>query len=192
MTPFPGVRSHPCCARWAGSYATSRKEVDHIVRSNGQSESRIPARANSSSRALTLSRTNAGVYINGRPFYGGALRRLQDSGRTTACPISRPSGHSTCEFNCGEKSSVRIGAGIADRGTWGDHLECAISDRYAFMSPLRIHESDGAPVLLVHSSDGKSKHREDKRLLVQAAHLRCTDAVKQASHIRAKRRTMRG
>jgi len=169
------------------------------------------------------------VYINEIPFYGGALRRLQDSGRTPACRISRPCRQSTCEFKCGEKGSVHIGAVIADRGAWGDYLEYAKSDRYAPREPLvamkRLFpqlltsrmpattslgnigavfdpatyllnydaiESDAAPVLPVHGSDGQSKHREDRRLLVQAAHLRCTDAVKQASHIRAKRPTMRG
>jgi hypothetical protein len=77
-------------------------------------------------------------YINDRPFYEGALRRLQDSGKTTAFSISHAKGESSCEFNFGEKGFVHMGAVVEDHGSWEDYSDYMTSDKYSSMNRMQL------------------------------------------------------
>ena len=76
-------------------------------------------------------------YINDRPFYEAASRRLQESGKKTAFSISRAKGPSSCEFNFGDKGYVHMGAVIEDHGTWDDFTEYMQSDKYVRMNRMQ-------------------------------------------------------
>jgi len=76
-------------------------------------------------------------YINDKPFYDGALKRLQQSGRMTAFSISHARGASSCEFNFGELGFVHMGAVVEDHGTWDDFSEYMSSDKYLSMNRLQ-------------------------------------------------------
>ena len=77
-------------------------------------------------------------YINDKPFYEGALKRLQESGATTAFSISHAKGESSCEFNFGEKGFVHMGAIVEDHGTWDDYSEYMSSDKYFRMNRMQL------------------------------------------------------
>jgi hypothetical protein len=76
-------------------------------------------------------------YINDRPFYEGALKRLAESGKTTAFSISHARGTSSCEFNFGEQGFVHMGAVVEDHGTWPDFADYMASDRYWRMNLMQ-------------------------------------------------------
>ncbi len=69
-------------------------------------------------------------YINDKPFYDRALRRLLQSGKKTAFSISHAKGESSCEFNLGQKRFVHTGAVVEDHGIWGDFSEYMASNKY--------------------------------------------------------------
>jgi hypothetical protein len=77
-------------------------------------------------------------YINDKPFYEGALRRLQESGNVTAYSISQAKGETSCEFNFGEKGFVQMGAILEDHGTWADYSEYMSSDKYSSMNRIQL------------------------------------------------------
>ncbi len=77
-------------------------------------------------------------YINDKAFYEGALKRLQESGKTTAFSISHAKGESSCEFNFGEKGFVHMGAVVEDHGTWDDYSEYISSDKYSRMNRMQL------------------------------------------------------
>lgn len=77
-------------------------------------------------------------YINDKPFYQGALKRFQDSGKMTAFSISHGKGTSSCEFNFGEKGFVHMGAVIEDHGTWHDYSEYMLSHKYFRMNRMQL------------------------------------------------------
>jgi hypothetical protein len=77
-------------------------------------------------------------YINDKPFYEGALNRLQESGKMTAFSISQAKGKSSCEFNFGEKGFVQMGAVLEDHGAWDDYSEYMSSDKYASMNRMQL------------------------------------------------------
>jgi len=77
-------------------------------------------------------------YINDKPFYDGALKRLQGSGKTTSFSISLTKGVSSCEFNFGEKGFVHMGAVVDDHGTWDDYSEYMSSEKYIRMGQMQL------------------------------------------------------
>jgi hypothetical protein len=77
-------------------------------------------------------------YINDKPLYEGALKKLQESGKTTGFSISRVKGESCCEFNFGEKGFVHMGAVLEDHGTWQDYSEYMSSDKYSSMNRMQL------------------------------------------------------
>lgn len=78
------------------------------------------------------------AYINDKPFYQGALKRLQETGRTTAFSISHAQGTSTCEFDLDAPGFVHMGAVIQDHGTWADFSEYMASDKYWRMNRMQL------------------------------------------------------
>ncbi|MCG6912429.1 transglutaminase-like domain-containing protein [bacterium BMS3Abin03] len=77
-------------------------------------------------------------YINDKPLYEGALKRLQESSKTTAFSISQAKGKSSCEFNLGEKGFVHMGAVLEDHGTWDDFSEYMSSKKYSSMNQMQL------------------------------------------------------
>lgn len=77
-------------------------------------------------------------YINDKPFYRGALKRLQESGKINGFSISNAQGESSCEFNFGEKGFVHMGAVLEDFGTWQDYSEFMSSKKYSSMNRLQL------------------------------------------------------
>ena len=76
-------------------------------------------------------------YIDDRPFYAGALDRLEASGRATGWSLSRAAGPTSCAFNFGEKGFVQMGAVAEDHGTWEDYAEYMASPAYRRMTRLQ-------------------------------------------------------
>lgn len=76
-------------------------------------------------------------YINDRPFYVGALARLQASGRATGFSLSRAQGPTSCAFNFGEEGFVHMGAVVADHGVWEDVADYLASPSYVHMTWLQ-------------------------------------------------------
>ena len=77
-------------------------------------------------------------YINDKPLYEGALKRLQESSKTTAFSISQAKGKSSCEFNLGEKGFFHMGAVLEDHGTWDDFSEYMSSKKYSSMNQMQL------------------------------------------------------
>jgi len=77
-------------------------------------------------------------YINDKPFYEGALKRLNEKSKITAFSISQAKGESSCEFNFGEKGFVHMGAVLEDHGTWDDYSEYMSSERYSSMNRMQL------------------------------------------------------
>jgi len=77
-------------------------------------------------------------YINDRPLYENALRRLRASGKATAFSISEARGPSSCDFNFGETGFVHMGAVQEDHGTWDDFSDYMASDRYVPMKRWQL------------------------------------------------------
>jgi hypothetical protein len=77
-------------------------------------------------------------YINDKPFYEGALKKLKESGKVPAFSISHAKGESSCEFNFGEKGFVHMGAVVEDHGTWDDYSEYMSSDKYSSMDRIQL------------------------------------------------------
>lgn len=76
-------------------------------------------------------------YINDKPYYENALRKLQESGLTTAFSISEAKGASSCGFNFGETGFMHMGAVVEDHGSWNDFSEYMASDKYICMTPFQ-------------------------------------------------------
>lgn len=76
-------------------------------------------------------------YINDKPYYENALRKLHESGLTTAFSISEAKSASSCEFNFGEAGFVHMGAVVEDHGTWDDFSQYMASDKYIRMTHLQ-------------------------------------------------------
>ena len=76
-------------------------------------------------------------YINDKPYYENALRKLHESGLTTAFSISEEKGASSCEFNFGEVGFMHMGAVVEDHGTWDDFSQYMASDKYIRMTRLQ-------------------------------------------------------
>jgi hypothetical protein len=77
-------------------------------------------------------------YINDKPLYEGALKSLQESGKTNGFSISHAKGESSCEFNFGERVFVHMGAVLEDHGTWQDYSEYMSSDKYSSMNRMQV------------------------------------------------------
>ena len=77
-------------------------------------------------------------YINDKPFYEGALKRLHEISKITAFSISQAKGESSCEFNFGEKGFVHMGAVLEDHGTWDDYSEYISSEKYSSMNRIQL------------------------------------------------------
>lgn len=77
-------------------------------------------------------------YINDKPFYEAALKKLQEGGMETAFSISHAKGESSCEFNFGEKGFVHMGAVLEDHGTWDDYSEYMASEQYLPMNRIQL------------------------------------------------------
>lgn len=93
-------------------------------------------------------------YINDKAFYTQALRKLEESGKTSAFSISHNKGPSSCEFNFGEKGFVHTGAVVEDHGVWDDFSDYMSSDKYIRMNRLQA--------LLFPSIVKMSNHRINK------------------------------
>ena len=70
-------------------------------------------------------------YINDKPFYDQAVRRLRNSGWATGFSISEAKGGSSCAFNFGEQGFVHMGAVVEDHGAWDDFREYMACGNYA-------------------------------------------------------------
>jgi hypothetical protein len=77
-------------------------------------------------------------YINDKPFYEGALKRLREKSKITAFSISQAKGESSCEFNFGERGFVQMGAVLEDHGTWEDFSEYMSSEKYSSMNRIQL------------------------------------------------------
>ena len=77
-------------------------------------------------------------YINDKPFYDGAMKRLQESGKMTAFSISRAAGGNSCEFNFGEMGFVHMGAVLEDHGAWDDYSKYMASEKYLRMNRMQL------------------------------------------------------
>jgi hypothetical protein len=69
-------------------------------------------------------------YINDKPFYERAFKRMEESGRKIGYSISLEGGQSSCEFNFGEQGFVHMGAVREDHGTWDDASDYFATDQY--------------------------------------------------------------
>jgi len=76
-------------------------------------------------------------YINDRPFYEQARRRLTSSGDTMGVSVSFIDGKSSCEFNFGEMGFVHMGAVVEDHGVWEDPAEYFASEKYLRSSAIQ-------------------------------------------------------
>lgn len=76
-------------------------------------------------------------YINDRPFYDGALKRLRASGKATGFSLSRAKGPTSCAFNFGEQGFVHMGAVVEDHGAWDDVADYVASPEYRRMSRIQ-------------------------------------------------------
>lgn len=77
-------------------------------------------------------------YINDKALYDGALKKLLESGESSAFSISQSDGKSSCEFNFGEKGFVHMGAVTDDHGTWDDFSEYMETPQYQGMNRLQL------------------------------------------------------
>jgi len=98
-------------------------------------------------------------YINDKPFYENARKRLRESGKMTSFSISEAKGSSSCEFNFGEKGFVHMGAVVEDHGTWDDYLEYMTSDKYMAMNTVQLMSY---PIIARFSNRIISKIRESR------------------------------
>jgi hypothetical protein len=76
-------------------------------------------------------------YINDRPFYERALRRLQVSGRMMGFSLCLINGKSSCDFNFGDKGFVQMGAVVEDHGVWDDPAEYFASEKYLHWNAIQ-------------------------------------------------------
>jgi hypothetical protein len=76
-------------------------------------------------------------YINDEIFYRHALIRLHASGNMNGYSISEEKGASSCEFNCGEKGYVQMGAVVVDHGVWNDFSDYMNSGKYLQMNTFQ-------------------------------------------------------
>ena len=77
-------------------------------------------------------------YINDKPLYENARKRLHESGKNTSFSVSEAKGPSSCEFNFGEKGFVHMGAVVEDHGTWDDYSAYMESDKYLAMNRIQL------------------------------------------------------
>ena len=77
-------------------------------------------------------------YINDKPFYEGALKKLLESSKVSGFSISQAKGDSSCEFNFGEKGFVQMGAVVEDHGMWDDFSEYMSSEKYSGMNRMQL------------------------------------------------------
>jgi hypothetical protein len=85
-------------------------------------------------------------YINDKPFYDRAVKRLKASGLPFGYSVSFIEGKSSCEFNFGEKGFVHMGAVAQDHGVWEDPADYFASDKYPRFNAIQIM---GYPMLAV-------------------------------------------
>jgi hypothetical protein len=77
-------------------------------------------------------------YINDKPFYDRALRKLKASGWSTGFSISLAMGSSSCAFNFGEQGFVHMGAVVEDHGAWDDFSDYMADTRYAGLPSILL------------------------------------------------------
>ena len=77
-------------------------------------------------------------YITDKPFFEGALKRLEDSGAVTKFGISIAKGPVSCEFNFGEKGFTQMGGVVEDHGTWPDYSDYMASDKYLELKGVQL------------------------------------------------------
>jgi hypothetical protein len=77
-------------------------------------------------------------YINDKRFFDGAMKKLLNSGETTAFSISLATGKSSCEFNFGDLGYVHMGAVLEDHGTWEDFAAYMASTKYVHMNKMQL------------------------------------------------------
>lgn len=77
-------------------------------------------------------------YINDKPFYENAKKRLLEGGQKTSFSISEAKGPSSCEFNFGDQGFVHMGAVVKDHGIWEDYADYMASEKYAAMNPIQL------------------------------------------------------
>lgn len=69
-------------------------------------------------------------YVEDKPFYDRAVKRLKASGLPFGYSVAFIDGKSSCEFNFGEKGFVHMGAVVKDFGVWEDAADYFASDKY--------------------------------------------------------------
>jgi hypothetical protein len=96
-------------------------------------------------------------YINDKPFYDQAVRRLQMSGKSLGYSVSYKDGKSSCEFNFGEKGFVHMDAVHEDHGVWEDAADYFASNKYIRMNAI---QTIGYPMLAVMSNRNVARIRQ--------------------------------
>jgi hypothetical protein len=77
-------------------------------------------------------------YINDKPFYDKALKKLRDDHQSLGYSICIADGKSSCEFNFGEKGFAQFGAVVEDHGVWDDASEYFATDKYTTFSAFQL------------------------------------------------------
>ncbi len=84
-------------------------------------------------------------YINDKPFFDQALKRLTKSGQSIGYSLSLKDGKASCEINFGEKGFVHMNAVKEDHGVWDDAVDYFATEKYPRFSAF---QQLALPVLL--------------------------------------------
>jgi hypothetical protein len=98
-------------------------------------------------------------YINDKPFYERAVKRLKKSGRPLGYSVSFKDGKTSCEFNFGEQGFVHMGAVREDHGAWEDSADYFATDLYVRFNRLQAF---AYPVVQVMSNSNVMRIRQSK------------------------------
>jgi hypothetical protein len=77
-------------------------------------------------------------YINDKPFYEKALKKLQNESQSLGYSVCIVDGKSSCEFNFGEKGFAQLGAVVKDHGVWDDASEYFATDKYTTFNAFQL------------------------------------------------------
>lgn len=77
-------------------------------------------------------------YITDKPFFEGALKRLEGSGEVTKFGLSIAKGPVSCEFNFGEKGFTQMGGVVEDHGAWADYSDYMATDKYLELKGVQL------------------------------------------------------
>jgi hypothetical protein len=96
-------------------------------------------------------------YINDKPFYERASKRLKKSGHPIGFSVSYKDGKSSCEFNFGDQGFVHMGAVREDHGAWEDPADYFATDKYVRFNKI---QAMSYPLLAVMSNRNVARIRQ--------------------------------